>query len=410
MFGLTSLALAVAVTLMSFRGQVGDYPVDAAPSIDALAGGDVDRFFSQQPLMGAFSLVLRAPAVALAGGDEQRDYRVGALVCMLVAAGIALLVEREMARRGRPLWLRLGIVALCVLSPMSANALQFGHPEEVLGAALSTAAVLAGIRGRSVWAGIALALAVTTKQWALAVVVPVAVGLPRAHRRGALAAIAVAVLLTLPLVVANWGQFSAVTKQLTSPGTTVRDTNVYAPFARVEHRRVFDGVEYVSFRRLTWPAWAGRASRFAIIGVGAVLAALYALRRRKDADRTDVLALLALVLLLRCMLDTLNNGYYHLPFLFALAAWEGLKSDRLPIATLLATLCTWLIWGHYFFTHKDPRLLTAFYLGWTVPMALYLGIVLYAPDRARRLGERLGVNASLSGGPRGRRPAQGSSA
>jgi hypothetical protein len=300
--------------------------------------------------------------------------------------------------------LRLGTVALLVLNPMVENAMQYGHPEEVLGAALCAGAVLAAIRGRPVWAGVMLALAVTTKQWAALAVVPVAIALPRVHRRAALAALAVAAVLTVPFLVANWQRFSDVTHQISSPGTEVRPTNVYAPFVEVEHRRVFDGVEYISLRRLTWPAWAGRASRFAILVVGVALAALYAFRRRAEEDRTDVMALLALLLLLRCMLDTLNNGYYHLPFLFALAAWEGLKRGGLPIATLLATLATWLIWGRLVLKGEDPRLLTACYLAWTVPMAAYLSLVLFAPERAGRLGDRLGLNRPLreaASNPRG---------
>ena len=394
-FAVIALALAAALVWMTSLGQLGDYPYDGGPPIDALIDGDLDEFFSLQPLMGSFSLLLRAPAAALAGGDELRRYQAGSLVCLLVAGAVALLIEREMARRGRPLWLRLGIVALCVLNPMVEDALQYGHPEEILGAALCVGAVLAAMRGRPIWAALLLALAVTTKQWAVLAVAPVAIALPRVHRRGALIALAVAALLTVPLLVANWDRFSQVSRQISSPGTEVRATSLYAPFVAVEHRRVYDGVEYISYRRLTWPKWAGRASRFAIVVVGFAIAALYAFRRRDEDDPTDVLALLALVLLLRCMLDTLNNGYYHLPFLFALAAWEGLKRDGLPIATLLATLAAWLIWGRLVFTGEDPRLLTAFYLAWTVPMAIYLALVLFAPGRAGRLGDRLGLNRPL---------------
>lgn len=406
-FALTALILVGAVTERSLHAQLGgDYKIDAGPAIDALVAGDVDRFFALQPLMGAFSLLLRAPAVALAGGSELQDYRVGVLVCMLAAAAIALALERELARRGRPLWQRLAIVALCVLNPMVGNAVQWGHPEEVLGAALCVGAVLAAVRERPVWAGIALALAVATKQWAVLAVVPVAIALPRAHRRGALVALAVAGLLTLPLLVANSERFSQVTEQITSPGGKVFPTNVYAPFASTTHVRVFDGVEYRSLRRLTLPEWAGRASRFAIIGVGVALAALYWYRRSDELDHTDVLALLALVLLLRCMLDTRNNGYYHVPFLFALAGWEGLKRPGVPVATVLATLATWFVWDHFAFVERDPRLLTAFYLAWTVPMALYLAAVLFAPDWIHRLGDRLGLTRPVSprAGRSGSRP------
>ena len=36
----------------------------------------------------------------------------------------------------------------------------------------------------------------------------------------------------------------------------------------------------------------------------------------------DALALLTLLLLLRCLLDTWDTSYYPLPFILALLAWE----------------------------------------------------------------------------------------
>ena len=71
-----------------------DYFIDAGTPIDALARGDWREFFANQPLMGSFSLFLRAPFVAarlppvgLDGlprrrrADHRRDARARGLVC-----------------------------------------------------------------------------------------------------------------------------------------------------------------------------------------------------------------------------------------------------------------------------------------------------------------------------------------
>jgi hypothetical protein len=37
-----------------------------------------------------------------------------------------------------------------------------------------------------------------------------------------------------------------------------------------------------------------------------------------------------------------NNGYYHLPFLFALVAWEALQRERPPVLAAIASGLVWL--------------------------------------------------------------------
>jgi hypothetical protein len=56
-----------------------------------------------------------------------------------------------------------------------------------------------------------------------------------------------------------------------------------------------------------------------------------------------VLLLLAMLLLARCVLDVVDNAYYHLPFLLALLAWEGLKYERPPVMSLAAAGVVWLL-------------------------------------------------------------------
>ena len=53
------------------------------------------------------------------------------------------------------------------VNPVSLRAIHFGHPEEILGAAMVAGAALAALRGR-IWTAAALvALAIGTKQWAI---------------------------------------------------------------------------------------------------------------------------------------------------------------------------------------------------------------------------------------------------
>ena len=77
-------------------------------------------------------------------------------------------------------------------------------------------------------------------------------------------------------------------------------------------------------------------------------------RVRGGAPRVDgeqLLALLALLLLLRCVLDPWNTIYYELPFLLALLAWEALQhAERPPVVTLALTA---VVVGH---VHGDAEL------------------------------------------------------
>ena len=55
----------------------------------------------------------------------------------------------------------------------------------------------------------------------------------------------------------------------------------------------------------------------------------------------QLLLLLALLLLLRCVLDPWNVVYYELPFLLALLCWEALcRPERPPVLALAASLAT----------------------------------------------------------------------
>ena len=78
----------------------------------------------------------------------------------------------SMIRRGRPWTLWALMAAACVLNPLTYQAAFYGHPEELLAAALAVGAVIAAGRRHWLLGGLMLGAALATKQWAALAVVP----------------------------------------------------------------------------------------------------------------------------------------------------------------------------------------------------------------------------------------------
>ena len=103
----------------------------------------------------------------------------------------------------------------------------------------------------------------------------------------------------------------------------------------------------------------------------------------RRCPRSDALLALALLLLLRCVLDTWDAVYYPLPFVLALLAWEvGAAGAAPPVLALaaqrarvdqlpVAARCT-----------SPPDAQAAFFLAWSLPLAAWLGLRLFSPARA----------------------------
>src|SRR4051794_11280376 len=140
---------------------------DPGASIDALSHGDLDGFFANQPPMGSFSMLLRTPPAMvsnLAGGDVLGVYRSGVFICVLAVALLGAYLAMTMMRRGRPwtIWALVG--GACVINPLTYQAVYWGHPEELLAAALAVAGVIAVGRKHWVAGGLMLGAALATKQ------------------------------------------------------------------------------------------------------------------------------------------------------------------------------------------------------------------------------------------------------
>ena len=143
------------------------------------------------------------------------------------------------------------------------------------------------------------------------------------------------------------------------------------------------------------PQWIANLTHPLIVLLGFVLPLAYALARRRTASLDDAIAMLAFLFLLRCLLDPMTVGYYHVPMLFALLALEALRGRGLPLLTLLSSALLWLLvaripWG------LEPGKVAAIYLAWALPTAAYLGLRLYAPSVISSLEKWLRISLPWS--------------
>lgn len=396
---LASLALSARAAHHMQPGL--DYFSDAGSPIDALVRGDLHAFVADQPLMGSFSLLLRAPFVALVfGGSESQVFFAGAVPCLFAALFLGLVLGRVAAHHGQPPAVQGVVAGLALLNPVTFRALHWGHPEELLAGALCVGAVLLALRDRPLLAGLALGLACASKQWALIAVLPVLIAAPR--RRLALIAVggAVAAVFTVPLLLANADSFAKATEGATAGaagGASTTPWNVWWPLS---HEGVGLGGAAVD----VLPQWIARLSHPLIVLLAAPLS--YALWRRRERRADDALLLLGLLFLLRCLLDQWNNDYYHVPLVLSLLAWETLRRGGFPWLTLALTALVAITFPPTytrFFGDSAPVALELhlLYLAWALPLAGALAVELYAPGRLTAALVRL--NARLGGSRRAAR-------
>jgi hypothetical protein len=365
---------------------------DAGPSITALAQGDLDTFFAQQPPMGSFSMIVRAPFAAAGealGGSALSMYRLGAFACLLGLAGLALHLGFTMYRRGRE-WKVAAFVPLGILaSPVSYAALEYGHPEELLGAALAVGAVIAAARDRTVAAALLLGAAVATKQWAVMAALPVLLAAPRHRVRITVLSLAAFAVLTLPMMLGDpdrfWDAQHSIGVALPFDGT-VTASNVWFPFAEGSTGPTMtpDGMQVVT--QYSLDKWLGDLTH-PLVALLALIATAAFWRRRRGAAAEEVLQLVALIFLLRCVLDPLTYSYHHAPFVVALVAYEGLRR-RVPVMSGVAIGCL-LAMTHVVAPMKDAALINAFYLSWALPLLAALVLGVFFPARLDAIAARL---------------------
>ena len=384
------VAAGLAVLYLSARAGVAmepglDYFSDAGPAIDTLVRGNYDEFFASQPLMGTFSLLVRAPFVAAVfHSSETSVYLIGVLPCLFATIALGLVLSRSLADRGASTAAQGVVAGLAVINPMTFRAIHWGHPEELLAGALCVAALLAALRQRELLAGILLGLAISTKQWAVLAVLPTLLAASNHRLLLGCAAAAVTGVFTLPPLLLDPGAFERV-----AAGAAARDAgaaittpwNVWWPLSDLAAMDA-PGPRYylpTEISSLTHP--------LIVLSALPLSAALW---RRRDRRRDDALLLLTLLLLMRCLLDQWNNDYYHVPFMLSLLAWESVRRTGVPYLTVGVSI----LLGLSFWRQQDQifgdsvagaPLLNAFYLAWAVPLALGLAASLYRPDAVRNV-------------------------
>ena len=396
----------VGCATMAWLGLYGfawnDYELEARPALQALTAGHLSGFLTLAPAYGG-SLLERAPFALLPGlwgGGALAVYRMAALPCLLASAVLGVWLVARMRSESRSRLARGVALAVCVLNPITLRALELGHPEELLGGSLCVLAVLLAGCGRGVAAGVVLGLAIANKEWALLAAGPVLMVAPTGSRlRCAGAAGAVAAALLAPFALAGSGGLVASTRAVASaPSAIFQPWQVWWFFGHhgAPVHGLFGGVK-TGYR--TAPQWTGPISHPLIIVVGAALtAALWLLRWPLAARRAahsepartaarggwalplqDGLLALVLLLLLRCVLDTWDTVYYPLPFVLALLGWECTRaSSRPPVLALSASTLVWVSF-QWLPLHASADVQAAFFLAWSLPLAVALGVRLYAP-------------------------------
>jgi Glycosyltransferase family 87 len=420
-----ALAAAAASAAMAWLGLYGfawnDYEIEAQPAFNALTHGHVLEFLRLAPAYGG-SLVERAPFALLPGlwgGGQLAVYRMVALPCLLAGAALGVWLCAQLRAAGRPPLWRAVSLGVCVANPLTLQALELGHPEELLGACLCVAAVLLASRGHPIWAGVLLGLAIANKEWALLAAGPVLLALTtgpgRSRRRQTIICLtsagAIAAIVLAPLLLVSSDGFAAGTRAAASPQSTIFQPWQLWWFLGRHSPSVHGlfGAPKPGYR--AGPAWTGMLSHPLIIVVGLGLAgALWWQRRRPtgtgSVSERDALRTLALVLLARCVLDTWDTVYYVLPFVLALLAWETCSgSERLPVLALTSTALTWICFK-WMPLHASPDAQAACFLAWTGLLGVWLALGVYAPTVAIGVGgSHGGVGGSHDGITGARSPA-----
>lgn len=357
--------------LASLATNVGDWDSDAGPAVNALAAGHVGSYLSAKAMMGPFATLVQAPFVALSEASGVTAYQWAVFPCLFAAGLVGLYLARIAGRRGAGLATQALIAALFLLNPLTFEALENGHPEEILTAALVVAAVAAAGEKRPWRAAVLLGLAVASKQWAVIAILPVLMVLPARRVRVGACAVAVAALLTLPGFAASPSSFVAVQTQAAGTGRVVTPLSAWYPFAspRTEVYEV-DGERLVAHLEDA-PSPADPVSHPLIILLALALPLAVGWRRRLPLSPADGFALLALLALLRCVLDPVDNLYYHELLLLALIGWDAYASCGLPLRALLGAGVALIFWQalHHI---SDPAAFNLVYLGF----AAVLGIAL----------------------------------
>ncbi len=371
---LALLLIGAAILLTLANTATGDYAVELRPSVDLLLSGDVQGFLAAAPIYGP-SVLPRVPFLLASdalGAGWVGVYLAGAVACMLAVSVLAYVLDGRLLKLGRPRSVRSAVILTCLLAPVLTRATPMGHPEEALAGALCALALLAAIGGAPVWSGIALGAAVAAKPWAVLAILPALLAAPHGRWRLLLVAGATAFAAELPFLLSSPAGTGGAVSTLSAAPHSFHPTQLFWPLREVLVDPVTGATGYRG------PELVHRLSHGGIVLLALPLSALFAWRlRRGRVGRTDALALLALLLLLRGLLDPWNSIYYVLPAILALVSWEALSRPGLPVGAMAITAMTWITFvpGP---DHLGADGLAALYLAWALPATVLLARWAYA--------------------------------
>jgi hypothetical protein len=322
--------------------------------------------------------LLRAPAALLGKllvGGRLAEFRFGALESALAVGGVGLWLARGMRAEGRPIVARASVVGLCVLVPTLLDAIFFGHPEEPLGAALCVSAVLLADDEDPALAGVALGLAIINKPWGIFAIAPTLLAAKHGRVQIALLAGGIAAGWFATAYIVAPAHFAQSLSALTS---VPHPEELWWPLAHFSSSPTTPAA-------YSLPPLIAAHARDLVVLLAAGLS--LALARRAERSTEDCLALLALVFLLRCLLDPSDHVYYHVPFVIALVAWES-RTRGAPVLALAATGLLWFV----FHTVSGVAGLNVQFIAY-VAVTIPLLVVLLGPVLGRAVPGRGGVPA-----------------
>jgi len=372
--------------LASRATNIGDWNADGGPAVEALAAGRVGQYLQWSGLTGPFATAIQAPFVAISGSSGVGAYQWATFPCLFGAGLVGLYLGRVAARRGASQLAQVVLSLLFLLNPLTFEALRLGHPEEILTAALLVAALAAAAERHSMRAALFLGLAVASKQWAVIGALPVLLVLPTHRIKAGVVAAAVAAAVFLPSIVASPDSFLGA--QQVASGTPQNGVagplSVWYPVASsttvvssVSGERFVAQVEHA-------PELAASVSHSLIVLLALALPLAVAWRRGLPLSPSDGFALLALLALLRCVLDPVDNLYYHEPLLLAFLGWDAVSPRRAPLRSLLAVAVA-LALSRAWHEAMDPSALNAAYLLAAGALTAYLASSLLGPIRWTRV-------------------------
>jgi glycosyl transferase family 87 len=376
--------LALLCAMLAWQAtEIGDWHADAGTGVEALAAGDVGRYLSWASLVGPFASAIQAPFVAVSGASGADAYPWAVFPCLFGAALAGLYLGRIAVRRGAPPLTGALIPLLLLLNPLTIEALDFGHPEEILTAALAVAAIAAAAENHPRRAAVLLGLAIASKQWAVIAILPVLLVLPARKLKVGAGAAAVAAVLFLPSLVASPESFRDVQQAASGTPEVATPWSVWYPLASDrEEVYLVGGKELVSHADSP-PPLVAPLSHPLIVVLAIVLPLALAWRRGLRLSAAEGFALFALVALLRCVLDPVDNLYYHAPLLMAVIGWDAFRTRGLPLRSLAAVGVA-VLFAQAWHDLSDPATFNAAYLGFASVLGLGLISSLFSrsPGRA----------------------------